>query len=100
MTMHKRAEDPRIKAPLRNGLLARVSRLEWELGTEILRMTHRALITSLLRYGLVVHGSCMPPGLVGKMDTRVATVAARRIRELGRTVQIESLHLLAATYSC
>ena len=68
----------RAKAQLRQGLLA-----------QVLQITHDAIITSLLRYGWVMLGSCLPPD---RME-------ARRISGLGRSVRLESLHFPAATRS-
>ena len=65
----------------------------------ILQITHDAVITSLLRYGLVVVGSCLLPYVVSRIDACIVNVAARRITGLDGTVRLESLHFLASTSS-
>ena len=47
------------RAQVRQGVLAKVAHSSWGLETSILRVTHGAIITSLLRYGLtlVAHAS-------------------------------------------
>ena len=97
MTMDRQVGDQRAKALLRQGLLARASRQSWGLGTGLLRVTHSAVITSILRYGLAVLGSCMPPDLFDKLGTCVADVAARRVTVLLRRPRIGTLRIPAAT---
>ena len=67
-------------AQIRQGILTRVARMTWGLDTGVLRATHDALITSLLRYGLTLTGSCLPDDLLNKLDTRVVNIAARKLR--------------------
>ena len=67
------------KAQGRMGVLARLARRKWGLDTVVLKMTHDSVVTSLLRYGLVITGSCMPPDLMAKTETHVTNVAARRV---------------------
>ena len=78
MTLDEHFRALMSKAQMRQGILARVARMTWGLDTAVLRVTHDALITSLLRFGLVVTGSCMPDDLMNKIDTRVINVASRR----------------------
>ena len=87
------------KAQLRQGILTRVARTSWGLETTILKVTHDALLTSLLRYGLVVMGSCIPDDLMDKLDTQIINVAARRIVGLPITTRVEALHFIAGTHS-
>ena len=65
----------------------------------MLRMTHEALVNSLLRYGLTILGSCMPEDLVNTIDVCVVNPAASRITGLGSHTRIETLHFLAGTLS-
>ena len=58
-----------------------------------------AMIVSLLRYGQVVIGSCLPQDLFLKMETHLANVAARRVGGVDRSTRIEALHFLAGTMS-
>ena len=76
-----------------------ISGLQWGLETDILQITHDAIITSLLRRGLLVTGSSIPPELLSTIGTNVTYVAARRILGLDRTVRIETLLFLAAASS-
>ena len=57
-------------------------------------MTHDAVITSLLRYALVITGSCFPPDLLRRINTEVVNIVARKIGGLSRSTRIESLHLV------
>ena len=99
MTLDTHCVEHRKKAQMRLGILARISRRKWGLETGVLQIMHDTIVTSLLRYGLVVMGSCLPPDLVNKIDVCVVNVAARRITGLDSSVRIESLHFLAATSS-
>ena len=56
------------RARVRQGILRRVARTMWGLETAALRITHNAVITSLLRYGVVLVGSCAPGDLCNKME--------------------------------
>ena len=62
-------------------------------------MTHGAVVTSLMRYGSVIAGSCMPLEFVAKMETHPTRVAARRIGGMERSTRTEGLRFLAATTS-
>ena len=53
---------------------------------------------SLLRYGNVIMGSCMPPDLIRKIDTQVINVAARGICGADRSIRIETLHFLTGVH--
>ena len=64
-----------------------------------MRITHDAIITSPLRYGLVVFGSCCPDDLANRVDTAIINTAARRISGLPLSTRIEVLHFLAGTRS-
>ena len=99
MTMDTQMENLRAKAQLRQEILAKVSRQGWGLEAGLLQITHSAVITSLLRYRLVVQGSCMPPDLFGRIETNIVNTAARRITVLDRSTRVEVLHFLTATYS-
>ena len=41
----------------RHGVMAQLARISWRLETGILRSTHGALLTSIIRHGLVAIGS-------------------------------------------
>ena len=87
------------KSRTRQGIMASVARRGWGLETAVLRITHDALITSLLRYGLSVLGSCVPDDLINRIDVLVINPAARRITGLESHARIEVLHFLAGTQS-
>ena len=65
------------------------------LETDILCVTHDALIVSLLRYGLAVAGSCVPDDLLTRMEAHIVNTASRRITGLPVFTEIETLHFLA-----
>ena len=83
------------RAQIRMGALAKIARATWGIEAIVLRMTHDAIIVSLPGYGLVVTGSCLPPDLIGRMDTHIVNKVARRIGGLGRNTRIQTLHFLA-----
>ena len=87
------------KAMVRQSILARVAHTTWGLDATVLRVTHDALINSLLRYGLVFTGTCLPDDLLNKLDTGVINIAARRISGLPRIARIEALHFVSGTHS-
>ena len=79
--------------------MARAAHSSWVLGTPILRVTHDALISILLRYGLAVLGSCAPDDLINRLETQVINIASRRITGLPINARIEALHFEAGTHS-
>ena len=85
------------KAQMRQGILSRVARCKWGMDTGVMKMTHDAVITSLLRYALTITGSCIPPDLMRKLNTQIVNIAARKISTLSRSTRIESLHLATGT---
>ena len=87
------------RAQVRQGLLARAAHSSWGLETDVLRVTRDALIVSLLRYGLVVVGSCVPDDLMTRMDVHIVDTASRRITGLPVFLRVEALHFLAQTQS-
>ena len=70
---------------MRQNILKKVASSRWGLEVGVLRMTHDALLGSLLRYALAVAGSCLPPDLSQKIDTRLVDIAAREILGVDRT---------------
>ena len=87
------------KAQVRQGILSRVAGYTWGLETGALRMTHDAVIGSLLRYALTFTGSCLPPDLMERINTQVVNIAARRIGALDKHTRIEAMHFIAGTMS-
>ena len=87
------------KAQVRQGILSRVARCAWGLESTVLRLTHDALVTSLLRYAMAVVGSCAPDDLINRIDTTIVNTAARRVSRLPLSTRIETLHFLSGTYS-
>ena len=62
-------------------------------------MTHDALITSVLRYGLGVLGSRPPDDLMNKIELRVANVASRRITGSPCITRVGALRFVAGARS-
>ena len=62
------------KAQLREGVLSKVADTRWGIEAGVLKIAHDAVITSLLRYGLVVTGSRSPSDLLHRINA-----AARKI---------------------
>ena len=79
--------------------MAQLARSKWGLDTGILRSARGALLTSLILYGLVVICSYTYEGLLRRMDTMCANVAARRIVGVSRTARLEVLHPVAGAQS-
>ena len=77
------------EAPRRRGILRGVTHTSWGLEVGVLRMTHDAMIPSLLRYGVVLAGSCFPPALFRRINTQIVNIAARRAGRLRRTTRIQ-----------
>ena len=87
------------KECLRQGVLARVSHTTWGLETSILKATYDAVISSLIRYGLLILGSCLPEDLANRLDVQVINTAARRISRLPMTTRVETLHFISGPHS-
>ena len=82
---------------VRQGILRGVTNTIGGLEAGVLEMTHEAVITYLLRYALVAAGSCIPPDLFRRVNTREVNVASRKVGGLGRPTQFKSLHFTAET---
>ena len=87
------------KARTRQSIMAGVAHRKWGLETSILRISSDAIITSLLRYGLLVLGSSFPEDLIHKVDVQIINTTARRITGLHPSTRIETLHFLAGTHT-
>ena len=87
------------KALVRRSIFVRVARTSWGLDASVLRVTHDAFVSSLLRYGLVFTGSCSPGDLLNKIGAGIIDVASRRISGLPRITRIEALHAASGTFS-
>ena len=84
---------------LRQGIRSRVARATWGLHTTEIRITHDATVSSLLRYGPTLTGSCVPNDVMNKVDTQIFNIASRRIVGLPLSVRVASLHFISATHS-
>ena len=62
----------------------------------ILKATHDAVISSLIWYGLLIFGSCLPEDLVNRLDVQVINSAARRISRHPMTTRVETLCAIRA----
>ena len=87
------------RAQIRQAILRRIGNANWGVEVGVLRITADSIIGSLLRYGSVVFGSCMPPDLIRKIDTQVINVAARSICAADRSMRIETLHFLTGVHN-
>ena len=76
-----------------------MARTSWGLDASVLRVTHDALMTSLLRYGLVFTGPGFPDDLMNRIDTGVINVASRRITGLPRITRKKAPHFALGTHS-
>ena len=99
LTLDEHYKGVFARAQVRQGVLAEVAHSSWGLETSILRITHDALITSMLRYGLTLTGSCLPGDLISRVDTQVINTASRRITGLPLNARIEALRFIAGTHS-
>ena len=86
-------------AQIRQAALNRVARRPWELDITEKRVTHDALIPSLIRYGMLIAGPCCPGDTFHKVDTRIANIAARQITGQKLTTRKKNLHFVAAAHS-
>ena len=87
------------RAQIRQAILRKIGNLRWGVEVGILRITTEAVIGSLLRYGSVIMGNCMPPDLLREIDTQVINVAKRRICGADRTIREETLHFLTVGHN-
>ena len=85
------------KAKMRLAILSKVSSYTWGLETGVLRATGKALVTSLLRYGLAVIGSGLTERNMRLLDTRVTNVLARKICGVGQAARLPILHAASGT---
>ena len=83
-----------LKANLRHGSQIFLARRRRGYETGILRVPSAAIITSLLRYGIVVTGSCLTPDLFAKTVACATNMAARRALGLDRAMRTEALQRL------
>ena len=65
----------------------------------MVKATGDALLISLLRYGPAVIGSSAMDGVLGKEDTNVINVLARRVLGVNRTARLPVLHALSGMTS-
>ena len=87
------------KAPVRQGILNRLAKARWGLEVGVQKMARDSVIGSILRYGLVLTGSCFPPDLMRKMNTQILNISARKVGGIARTARIESLHFVTEVMS-
>ena len=76
-----------------------MAKTKWVLETGVSGMTNGALVTSLLRYGFVISGSCIPLGLMAEKEKHLTNAAERRIGGMERATGIETLRFLPAIMS-
>ena len=68
-------KDMLAKSQVRQGVLAKVGRGTWGLGTSVLRLTRDALVAIPLRFAMIAAGSCCPGDLINRLDTAVVGAA-------------------------
>ena len=83
------------KAKVRLAILNKVSSCTWGLETGMLRITGKAPVMSLLRYGLVVFGSGMRSAQFRQLDAKVFNILARRICGVGMSARLPTLRVVA-----
>ena len=83
----------------RHGVVAQLARRTWGLELGLLRGTRSALLPSLARYGLVTFGAFAHQGVINRLETQYANVAARRIAGVSRSAHLEVLHPVAGVTS-
>ena len=76
------------RTPGWQGVLANPARTKGGLDTGIWRMTYTAVVTSLLRHGLVVAGRWLPPDLAVRLETPPTNVAASRVGGMDKSARI------------
>ena len=81
------------------GILSTASRFIWGLGTNVLRMTSNALVTSLLRYGLAVAGSMAYEQSLVIIDATAINEIAPRILGVRHSARIPAAHSTAGVKS-
>ena len=77
-----------LETEVRHGTLNRVANTQWGLELGVLKMTHDAVITSLLRYALAITGSVAPPDLFAKRNSQVVNTATRKTGGPSRSARI------------
>ena len=87
------------KACIRQGILARLAGSTWGPVVSILRITQEALLTSLVRYGLITYCSgAHETGLHG-LNTQLINIAARRTAGIPRAARVVVPHIMADVVS-
>ena len=79
------------RAIARHGVMAQPASTGWGIEAGVLRSTHIALITSLIRYGFATYGGYMYEKCMDRLDTQVANIAARRVAGAHRSARLEIL---------
>ena len=79
------------KAIVRHGIMAQLASTTWGLEAGVLRSTHIALITSLIRYGFTTYGGHIYEKLMDRLDVQVSNIAARRITGVHKSARLEVL---------
>ena len=88
----KRAKD-------RLGIQARLAGCVWGAEVGVLRRTGKALVVSVLRYGLAVYGSGTYENSLTALEVGIVNPLARRICGVGVTARIPTLQMAARVLS-
>ena len=73
------------QAKIRHCVICRLARCSWGFETNVLRVTHEALLTSITRRGLAAVGSEAYETDLRALETTNTNIAARRISGPGRS---------------
>ena len=84
---------------VRHGVMPQLACTSWSLGAGLPRSTHKALITGVIGYELAMVGSFAYDGLLNRMETQSANVAARRIIGVRWAARLEVLRLTSGALS-
>ena len=87
------------KTRVRQNILRRLGGCTCGAETNILRVTHKAIIESVVVYGIVAVGSGAYESELRRLDTCVLNPAARVIAGVGPSARLITLHSTAGTIS-
>ena len=88
-----------VRTMVRHSVMACLAPTSWGLGVDLLRGTHKALVTSVAAYGLAVIGNFAYEGPLGQLEAQSANIAARKITGVSRAARPEVLHPAADVLS-
>ena len=87
------------KTRMRQNILKRLGGCTWGAETNLLRVTHKAIIEGVVGYGIVAMGSGAYESELRRLDTCTLNPAARAITGVGPYARLITLHSMAGTIS-